>query len=81
MKVRVLFFAQLKDIFGESERLVDIQDGMTAAELWQLLISGLNGNGWQSLPLRYAVNENFEDGRKQLQDDDVLALIPPVGGG
>ena len=81
MKVRVLFFAQLKDAFGEDERIVEIQEGITANQLGQLLVSGLNGCGWLSLSLRYAVNEAFVDGAKELRQDDVLALIPPVGGG
>lgn len=81
MKVKVLFFAQLKEFFGESERTVEVEEGTTVSELASLLVDELKRSAVKMLPLRYAVNEKFEDGAKPLQHHDVLALIPPVSGG
>ncbi|MBI1977666.1 MAG: MoaD/ThiS family protein [Candidatus Omnitrophica bacterium] len=81
MKVRVLFFAQLQDVFGERERVVEIEDGITMRKFVEPLLRELKGDGWTRFPLRYAVNEKFEDGDTKLCSGDVLALIPPVSGG
>lgn len=81
MKVRVLFFAQLKDACGESERVIETQNGVTIGQLVELIMNDACVSPWKSLPLRYAVNEKFEDGQTELRDGDTLALIPPVSGG
>ena len=81
MKVRALFFAQLKDAFGESERMIETQHGVTIDELVGLLMNDTCARNWKHLPFRYAVNEKFEDGRTELRDGDTLALVPPVSGG
>lgn len=77
MKVKILFFAQLKDVFHTGERTVEIADsGITVCEL----VGRLEGLP-KALPLRYAVNESFVDEDVSLRDGDVLALLPPVAGG
>ena len=81
MKVRVRLFAQLKDVFGTDERIMEVRNGITIKELVQSLMSESGSGDWKSLPLRYAVNEAFEDGNRELRHNDVLALLPPVGGG
>ena len=81
MKVKVLFFAQLQDAFGERERIMEIEDEITVGKFVESMFRALEGNVWKALPLRYAVNEKFEDGDAQLRSGDVLALIPPVSGG
>ena len=81
MKVHMLFFAQLKDAFGESERVIETQNGVTIDQLVELLMNDACTSNWKFLPLRYAVNGKFEDGKTELRHGDTLALVPPVSGG
>ncbi len=81
MKIRVLFFAQLKEAFGKEESVIEVKEGMTVGELAQLLMRQSNLRQLESLPLLYAVNEQFESGDKKLRDQDVLAMMTPVAGG
>ena len=81
MTIKVLFFAQLKDFFGEDERVVEIDEGITIRELAESIFREREGASWKTLPFRYAVNEKFMDYNTQLHSGDVLALIPPVSGG
>jgi molybdopterin converting factor small subunit len=81
MKIRVLFFAQLKDIFGAGETVLECPENALVKEAVFLL---LKQKGFSSLPvaaLKYAVNENFENPDKKLRAGDVLALMTPVSGG
>lgn len=81
MKVRVLFFAQLREAFGDQERVVEVEEGMTARGLADQLLDQANLKSLRSLPLLYAVNEHLVAGEKALYDKDTLALMPPVAGG
>jgi molybdopterin synthase sulfur carrier subunit len=78
MRVKVLFFAQLRELFEETERLVDAEEGISAGVLAVRLLQGPHAH---SLPLLYAVNENFVSADEKLKDKDVLALMTPVSGG
>lgn len=81
MKIRVLFFAQLKEVFGKEESLTEVQEGTTAKDLAQSFIRQANSRQLESLPFLYAVNERFESGDKKLRDQDVLAIMTPMAGG
>ncbi len=80
MKVKILFFAELKEIFGQF-RLVDIQEGTTIGEVVDLLASESDQLCLKKDSLVYAVNENIETTEKKLENDDELALMTPVSGG
>ena len=81
MNIRVLFFAQLKDRFGESERMVNVNEGITVGRLSKQLLQESGLSQYESLPIRYAVNERFVEPGVEIHDEDVVALIPPVAGG
>ena len=76
MKIRVLFFAQLKENFG-AERVLEAPEGMTVGRL----ATQLTAVAAAALPLVYAVNENFVLSDQTLQDGDTLALMTPMSGG
>jgi len=40
MKVRLLFFAVLRDIAGADQRELQVQEGTTARQVWQTLQIG-----------------------------------------
>lgn len=80
MKVRVLFFAELKELFGD-HRWVEMPDGLSVGEA-ALRLTG-SSDKWmpEKRSLVYAVNENFENSDKKLQDGDCLAIMTPMSGG
>ena len=81
MKIKVLFFAKLKEIFGQSYRIVDVNDGASIYEVVWLLGQESKELSKNEVPLVYAVNENFEEGDKTLKPFDELAIMMPMSGG
>ncbi len=81
MKVQVLFFARLKEIFGESSRWMSLREGASIHELVGLLRHESEELGLDQVPLVYAVNEDFTEGERILRDQDTLALMTPMAGG
>jgi molybdopterin converting factor subunit 1 len=81
MKIKVLFFAQLREALGEQERIVEVQEEITARKLACQLLEQAGLQSLKSLPLLYAVNEHLVRGEEKLSDENVLALMPPVAGG
>jgi len=72
--VRVRLFAGLRERAGWSERELDGVDRV--ADVWPALDLGAEPEG-----LLYAVNKEYADGDRDLEDGDEVALIPPVSGG
>ena len=81
MRIKVLFFAQMKEIFGESFRFMDVPEGCLIEELVQRLAEESGRSAFREIPLVFAVNENFENGGKRLADRDHLAIMTPMSGG
>ena len=81
MKVKVFFFAQLKDAFGQSERIVEVKKGATVAEVKALLATEDSKKLMQNLPMLYAVNEDYVSPETTLVENDVVAFLPPMAGG
>lgn len=81
MKVRLLFFAVLRDIAGADRRELSLPDGTTAREVWQSLRSEFAKLADFTQPPMTAVNESYADPDVVLRDGDELAFIPPVAGG
>jgi sulfur-carrier protein len=81
MKVKILFFAQLKDIFGCVERSIELIKPTTVCELLSILSQERGGEAIKGMPMRFAVNEEFVEGSHQLQNQDAVVFLPPVSGG
>ena len=81
MKIKVLFFAQLRKALGTAEKVVEVKEGTTAGELSESLVGPLGFGGSERLPLLFAVNENFTQADERLSENDVLAIMTPVAGG
>ena len=81
MRVRVLYFSQLRELFGMEEQTIDLERGATVGQVISEILSHEECLRFQNLPLRYAVNENFEDPTKILEDEDTLAILMPMAGG
>jgi molybdopterin converting factor subunit 1 len=79
MKYKVKAFGVTKDILGGKEMVVEVA-GQTVADLRkQLLTDYPKLEGLRSLMI--AVNNTYADQTDMLQENDEIALIPPVSGG
>jgi molybdopterin synthase sulfur carrier subunit len=79
VKIRVLFFASLRDISGVADKELIVDRGKSVAELWQQVSAD-----FELLPEKVlcAVNQEYVDTDYQLQDgDQEIAFFPPVTGG
>ena len=81
MKIRLLFFAVLRDIAGRSEKEIDVPDGTTAVDVWQRLRDRHPELRDYIQPPMIAVNESYAEPETILREGDELAFIPPVAGG
>lgn len=81
MKVKVKFFAILRERAGASEITVEMKDGGTVAELWERLKSDYAKLAPVDMRLLYAVNRNYVKPDHALSEGDEVAFIPPVSGG
>lgn len=81
MKVRLLFFAVLRDIAGSDERELAVAEGTTAREVWESLRASYAKLAEYAQPPMVAINEAYASADAVLRDGDELAFIPPVAGG
>ena len=81
MKIRLLFFAVLRDIAGRSEDVLELPDGTRAGDVWQRLRDEHAALRDYIQPPMIAVNESYVAPDQPLRDGDELAFIPPVAGG
>ncbi|HEX2835937.1 MAG TPA: molybdopterin converting factor subunit 1 [Thermoanaerobaculia bacterium] len=81
MKVRLLFFAVLRDIAGTDERELTLRDGATARDVWNALRTEFARLTDYIDPPMTAVNEEYAEPDQVLREGDELAFIPPVAGG
>jgi molybdopterin converting factor subunit 1 len=81
MKVRLLFFAVLRDIAGTDARELSLAEGTTASEVWALLRASYPKLMEYAQPPMIAINESYAAPDAALREGDELAFIPPVAGG
>lgn len=94
IKVKVRFFTKLRELVGNREDELEFKEPITAADLLSFLVKRYGSNfknyiygedGKVKSFLQFLVNgrsittlEGFET---KLKNGDVIAIIPPVGGG
>lgn len=81
MKVRVKFFAILRERAGAGEITKEIQEGSTVADLWQALQQEYPKLNVTGIRLLYAVNQNYVSPEEVLKEMDEIVFVPPVSGG
>ena len=83
MKVKVLYFAGLREQLGTSDEDLDVAPTTVAGLRSQLME---RGGAWQSAlaqgrALRVAVNQEMAQPATPLKAGDEVAFFPPVTGG
>jgi molybdopterin synthase catalytic subunit/molybdopterin converting factor small subunit len=76
MKVRVRLFAALRERAGAGELELELPDGAVVGDVWPALPLGEEPPG-----LLFARNRAYAERAERLEDDDEVAVIPPVSGG
>jgi molybdopterin converting factor subunit 1 len=81
MRVRVLFFGILKDHLGTEQETLDLPAATPVSAVLDQLRARIPHSGrlWESLAV--AVNREYAAPSRILQEDDEIALLPPVSGG
>lgn len=81
MRIRVLLFGQLKEIFGHSEDCVDLEPGSSLSAI----LDHYSGKSDKFRPMvssiACSVNQEYAPASTVLKDGDEVALLPPVSGG
>jgi len=80
MKVKVLYFSQVKDKIGKNEEEIKFE-GKTLKDLVDVLVNKYPDIKDILKRSMFAVNESYETMDYNLQDNDMIAIIPPVSGG
>lgn len=81
MQVTVKFFATYREMLGEDQLLVEIDDGATVGDILDMLkdrYPSLKEQGYMPLT---ACNLQHVSKRHILADGDEVAIFPPVSGG
>ena len=81
--IKVLFFAQIRELVGVDKIEVEATEGLTAATLKAELLS--RGDKWPlalaDANVLVAVNQTLVGWEHALHDGDEIAFFPPVTGG
>jgi len=94
MKIQVKFFTALREITNKKTEKIQLQERTTVKELL-ILLSKKHGNKFEEYiyTKKFEVNEflsflvngqninNLKGFGTTLKDGDVIAILPPVGGG
>ena len=85
MKLRILYFARLREVFGTGEEMAELPAGVASmGELLDWLRA--RGGVWaaelaEGRAFRMAVNQDLAAPDTPLHEGDEVALFPPVTGG
>ena len=81
MKVRIKFFAILRERAGTGEVSKEIAAGSTVADLWRELQREYPKLDVPGIRLLYAVNQTYVTVNHELAYNDEVVFVPPVSGG
>jgi molybdopterin converting factor subunit 1 len=81
MRIRVLFFGQLKEITGVTQEDAELSEGARVDDLFERYgrrfpkLADFRGS------IAMSVNQEYADWRRTLVAGDEVAFLPPVSGG
>ena len=81
MRVRVRFFAALREAVGREELELDLPQESTPEDVWTRLSSSHPELAAHRKSLAAAVNRRYSTFAAPLAEGDEIVFIPPVSGG
>ena len=81
MKLRVQFYAQLRDLIGVRELEVDLSDGATVRELLDQIYAKQPALRSHDKSILIGAGVEFVDRSYILKPGEEIAIMPPVQGG
>jgi MoaE-MoaD fusion protein len=81
MKIRVLFFGILKDLVGSPAEPLRLPEGATLSDVLEHYASRIPRVRELTSSIAVSVNQEYASLDTKLNDDDEVALLPPVSGG
>jgi len=81
MKVRVKFFAQLRDLAGAQELTVDLAKGASVADLLTKIYEQMPALRARDAGILVGAGIEFVDRNYKLKPGDQISIMPPVQGG
>jgi len=81
VRIRLLFFAVLRDIAGKADATLDVPEGTRPRDVWRSLRDQHRELATYEQPPMTAINESYASPDAVLREGDELAFIPPVAGG
>lgn len=77
MSISVKYFANLREIIGRSEDTIEFREGMTVADIWDKVSTGVS----DSTAYLTALNMEYTNNDTEVKDGDEVAFFPKVSGG
>lgn len=81
MRIRVLFFGQLKDIVGVAQEDTELSDGARVEDLFERYGRRFPKLAQFRPSIAASVNQEYAGWRAPLASGDEVAFLPPVSGG
>lgn len=81
MRIRVLFFGQLKDIIGRPEETLELPSGSQLASVLSHYSERFSGFEALMNSIACSRNQEYAAARTLLHEGDEIGLLPPVSGG
>jgi sulfur-carrier protein len=81
MKIRVQFYAQLRDLAGIREQDVDLPEGATVRNLLEKIYSQLPPLRAHNKSILIGSGVEFVDRNYKLKSGEEISIMPPVQGG
>jgi MoaD family protein len=81
MKVRVQFYAQLRDLVGMREVDIDLAEGATVGDLLEKIYAQQPALGPHDKSILIGAGVEFIDRNYKLKPGDEISIMPPVQGG
>ena len=79
--MNVLYFGVARDCAGSSSEEIELEEGLTVAELWKVLIARHPGLVACREISRIAVDMCYVEEGERISGSSEVAIIPPVAGG
>lgn len=81
VRVKVLFFGRLKDVAGQSEETLDLNNASTLEQLFALYSQRIPELAKYRSSVVASRNQEFAAWDTPLHSGDEVAFLPPVSGG